>query len=125
MSGSANSASHGWGSQAVVDVLDSVLGIEITAPGAAEVTFSVPDTGLAHAEGSRMTQRGRVSSAWTTEDGALTLDVEVPVSVSGIVELPAGDYEVMGPDGAAAKELGTADGLTRYRVGSGAWTFAG
>lgn len=125
LSGSANSASHGWGSQAVVDVLDSVLGIEVTAPGAAEVTFSVPDTGLAQAEGSRMTQRGRVSSAWTTEGGSLSLDVEVPVNVTGVVELPAGDYEVTGPDGAAAEELGTADGLTRFRVGSGAWTFTG
>lgn len=123
LSGSANSASHGWGSQAVVDVLDSVLGIEITAPGAAEVTFTVPDTGLAEAEGSRMTQRGRVSSAWTTEGGSLSLEVQVPVNVSGVVELPEGDYEVSGPGGAAAEELGTADGLTRYRVGSGAWTF--
>lgn len=123
LSGSANSASHGWGSQAVVDVLDSVLGIAITAPGAAEVTFSVPDTGLTEAEGSRMTQRGRVSSAWTTEGGSLALDVEVPVNVAGVVELPAGDYEVTGPDGAAATELGAADGLTRYRVGSGTWSF--
>ena len=121
LSGSANSASHGWGSNVAVDVLDSVLGIDITAPGAAEVTVTVPDTGLSHASGSRMTQRGRVSSEWTREGDDLSLAVEVPVNVSAIVELPAGTYQVEG--GGTAEELGTEDGVVRYRVGSGSWTF--
>ncbi len=38
-----------------------------------------------------------------------------------IVELPAGAYDVSG--GPVLEDLGTADGLTRYRVGSGTWTF--
>ncbi|KAA1427731.1 family 78 glycoside hydrolase catalytic domain [Nocardioides antri] len=107
LSGSANSASHGWGSQAVVDVLDSVLGIDVTAPGAAEVTISVPDTGLTHASGSRMTQRGRVSSEWTVDGDDVSLTVEVPVNVTAVVEVPS------------------ADGVTRHRVGSGTWSFEG
>jgi alpha-L-rhamnosidase len=119
LSGSANSASHGWGSNVAVDVLDSVLGIDITAPGAAEVTFSVPDTGLGEASGSRMTQRGRVSSEWSRDGDDLSLSIEVPVNVSAIVELPAGDYDVAGD----VEEIGSADGVTRYRVGSGSWVF--
>ncbi|RHW25649.1 alpha-L-rhamnosidase [Nocardioides immobilis] len=107
LSGSANSASHGWGSQAAVDVLDSALGIDVTAPGAAEVTISVPDTGLTHASGSRMTQRGRVSSEWSVDGNDVTLTVEVPVNVSAIVEVPS------------------EDGVTRHRVGSGTWSFQG
>jgi alpha-L-rhamnosidase len=121
LSGSANSASHGWGSNVAVDVLDSVLGIDITAPGASEVTISAPDTGLAEASGSRMTQRGRVSSEWTRDGDDLTLETEIPVNVEAIVELPAGVYDVSG--GSVLEDLGTADGLTRYRVGSGTWTF--
>lgn len=123
LSGSANSASHGWGSQAVVDVLASVLGIEVTAPGAAEVLISVPDTGLTHAEGSRMTQRGRVASSWTVEGGETALTAAVPVNVAAVVALPAGDYDVTGLGGATAEALGTEDGVTRYRVGSGSWSF--
>ncbi len=121
LSGSANSASHGWGSNVAVDVLDSVLGIDITAPGAAEVTISVPGTGLTDASGSRMTQRGRVSSDWTRDGDDVRLTTEVPVNVEAVVALPAGEYDVSG--GPVLERLGTADGLTRYRVGSGTWTF--
>ncbi|WP_322937284.1 family 78 glycoside hydrolase catalytic domain [Nocardioides bizhenqiangii] len=121
LSGSANSASHGWGSNVAVDVLDSVLGIDVTAPGAAEVTVSVPDTGLGQASGSRMTQRGRVSSEWTRDGDDLRLTTEIPVNVEAVVELPAGEYDVTG--GAVLEELGTEDSVTRYRVGSGTWSF--
>ncbi len=105
LSSSANSASHGWGSNVAVDVLDSVLGIDITAPGAAQVTISVPDTGLSEASGSRMTQRGRVSSEWSRDGDAVHLEVTIPVNMTAIVEVPS------------------ADRVTRHRVGSGTWTF--
>ena len=107
-------------------MLDSVLGIAITAPGASEVAITVPDTGLDHASGSQVTQRGRVSSDWTREGDELTLTTEIPVNVSAVVELPAADgfaYQVTGSRGAAAEELGTEDGVTSYRIGSGTWTF--
>jgi alpha-L-rhamnosidase len=47
----------------------------------------------------------------------------VPVNVSAVVELPAGDYDVAGPGGAGAENLGTEGGLTRFRLGSGTWSF--
>lgn len=128
LSGSANSASHGWGSRAAVDVLGSVLGIEVTAPGAAEVSISVPDTGLSEASGSRMTQRGRVASEWTRDGNRLSLTTDLPVNVSAVVELPAarsGGYDVTGPSGARPVRLGTENGVTRYRIGSGSWSFEG
>ena len=123
LSGSANSGSHGWGARGIVDVYEDVLGIEVTAPGAAELLISVPDTGLDSAEGSLMTQRGRVSTSWTRDGDAASLEATVPVNVSAVVELPAGDYEVAGSGGAGAETLGTEDGFTRYRVGSGTWSF--
>jgi alpha-L-rhamnosidase len=123
LSGSANSGSHGWGARGIVDVYEDVLGIEVTSPGAAELLISVPDTGLGSAEGSLMTQRGRVSTSWTRDGDAASLQATVPVNVSAVVELPAGEYDVAGPGGARAQALGTEGGLTRYRVGSGTWSF--
>jgi alpha-L-rhamnosidase len=125
LSSSANSASHGWGSRSATDVLGSVLGIDVTAPGASEVTVSVPDTGLAEASGSRATQRGRVSAEWTRDGDDVSLTTEIPVNVSAVVELLASDagYEVTGPGGATAEELGTDGGVTRFRIGSGTWSF--
>lgn len=128
LSGSANSASHGWGSEGIVEIHESVLGIEVTDPGAAEVAISVPDTGLTEASGSQVTQRGPVSSAWTRDGDEVGLTTEIPVNVSAVVALPEAPegmaYEVSGPAGAEAEELGTEAGVTSYRIGSGEWSFA-
>jgi alpha-L-rhamnosidase len=124
LSGSANSGSHGWGARGIVDVLGSVLGIEVTAPGAAEVRISVPDTGLTRAEGSQMTQRGRVSSEWTRDGDDVRLSTTIPVNTEAVVELPAGGYAIVAPRGAELEELGTEGGVTSYRIGSGSWEFA-
>lgn len=127
LSGSANSASHGWGAEGLVDIHQSVLGIEVLEAGAGEVRLSVPDTGLTEASGSQLTQRGRVSSSWTKDDAGVTLSAGIPVNVSALVELPAladgSAYDVTGPAGAEAELIGTEDGVTTYRVGSGDWSF--
>ena len=123
LSGSANSASHGWGSRAATDVLASVLGIDITTPGGSELLVTVPDTGLGHAEGSRMTQYGRVSSTWRRDGAGTTLTTTLPVNTTAVVELPEGQYVATGSGGVRAERLEGADGVVRYRVGSGTWTF--
>lgn len=127
LSGSANSASHGWGSEGIVDVHESVLGIEVVDPGAAEVRISAPDTGLTEASGSQLTQRGRVANAWTREEDGLSLTTSIPVNVAATVELPAPaegfEYDVTAPAGAEAELLGVEDGVASYRIGSGEWTF--
>ncbi|WP_435771481.1 family 78 glycoside hydrolase catalytic domain [Nocardioides sp. SYSU DS0651] len=129
LSGSANSASHGWGSRGIVQVLENVLGIEVTAPGGAELRISVPETGLAHAEGSQMTQRGRVETAWVRDGDRVSLRTRIPVNTTAVVELPAVEgrgYEVVGPDGTSAVPVAPAsadDGLVAYRIGSGRWSF--
>ncbi|MER7559025.1 family 78 glycoside hydrolase catalytic domain [Nocardioides sp. NPDC126508] len=123
LSGSANSASHGWGSRGIVDITESVLGIRTTAPGAAEVELSVPATGLTHAKGSVATQRGRVASDWTRTAEGTTLRATIPVNVTAVVRLPEGAYLATGPGGTAPERLGTENGITSYRIGSGEWTF--
>ena len=67
--------------------------------------------------------RGPVSSTWTKAGDKLTLKAVVPVNVEAIVELPAGAYRVTAPRGASAQAVGGEAGATRYRVGSGTWTF--
>lgn len=123
LSGSANSASHGWGSRGIVDVTESVLGIRTTAPGAAEVELGVPATGLTHAKGSVATQRGRVASSWTRTADSVTLRATIPVNVTAVVRLPEGSYLATGPGRAIPERLGTENGITSYRIGSGRWTF--
>ncbi|WP_231123399.1 alpha-L-rhamnosidase C-terminal domain-containing protein [Nocardioides sambongensis] len=87
----------------------------------------MPDTGLGEASGSQLTQRGRVSSSWTRDGDAVALSTTIPVNVSAVVALPEAPegvaYEVSGPDGAEAEELGTEAGVTSYRIGSGEWSF--
>ena len=123
LSGSANSASHGWGSRGIVDITESVLGIRATAPGAAEVEIGIPATGLTRAKGSVATQRGRVASAWTRGGDAVTLRATIPVNITAVVRLPEGSYLAAGPGGTAPERLGSRNGITSYRIGSGEWTF--
>lgn len=124
--GSANSLSHGWGSQAIVDIQQDVLGIDLTGVGGSDVALRIPDTGLTHAAGTRPTQRGPVTSDWTRTGDDVTLTAELPVNVEGVVSLPvvAGrTYDVRGPAGATATPLDDLDGEQRWAVGSGSWTF--
>lgn len=121
----ANSLSHGWGSQSIVDMQEQILGIKVTAPGAAEVRLSVPNLTLSHAAGTMRTQRGIVSLDWTRQGNQVSLTAAVPVNVSATIELPTAPagtfYKVTG--GTQAEALGTTNGVERFRVGSGTWTF--
>ena len=81
------------------------------------------DHGLTQAKGSVVTQRGRVASAWTRTADAITLRATIPVNVTAVVRLPEGSYLATGPGGAAPERLGTQNGITSYRIGSGAWAF--
>jgi alpha-L-rhamnosidase len=121
---SANSLSHGWGSQSIVDIQQSILGLSLAEPGGAVVRIAVPDSGLEHAAGVLPTQRGPVSTDWTKQAGKVTLKASVPVNVEAVVELPAGAYRVTAPAGATAQPGESGQGLTRYRVGSGTWVFS-
>ncbi|MFF5084615.1 alpha-L-rhamnosidase N-terminal domain-containing protein [Actinoplanes sp. NPDC000266] len=110
------SQSHGWGSQAAVDIAETMLGIRIGAPGASSVVLAPPATGLGRASGSVPTQRGEVGLSWQRTSRGLRAEATVPVNVTARVELPAGvAYRVEG----RARYLGTANGVTAYEIGSG------
>jgi len=56
---SSESFSHGWGAAGITGILEGLLGVEVTGPGASTVRITVPDSGLRHASGTEWTERGR------------------------------------------------------------------
>lgn len=103
---------------------EDLVGITPTAPGYRSIDISPQVVGdLTQAAGSVHTPLGEVSSSWTLEDGELALSVEVPAGATAVVSVPVADGEVVAaPDG--AQSLGTREGRSRWRVGSGSWSFA-
>jgi alpha-L-rhamnosidase len=116
------SLSHAWGAAPVYDILRTLLGVTVTAPGAAQVLIRPPAAGLTAASGSAPTQRGDVDVTWRRAGSRLTLTVDVPVNVRAEVQLPtAGHVRVTGPG--AADFVGVRDGHAAFSVGSGRHTF--
>jgi alpha-L-rhamnosidase len=126
-----DSMSHGWGSTALVDLQQDMLGVNVTAPASARLRISPPrGTSLTHAEGTVWTQAGTVSVAWRTAHGGTSLQVDVPVNVTAEVAVPVTGHQVplvsgAGPDGAKSPRFeGVKDGTALYSVGSGHSTFS-
>jgi alpha-L-rhamnosidase len=121
----SESYSHGWGAQAAVDVLSTMLGFRVASPGAATVDIVPPRVGLEYARGTVHTQRGAVTIDWRRQPAGLLLRVDVPANVRARVLLPAGAGATYSASGEGAPTLrGTEDGRTVYEVGSGRSTFA-
>src|SRR5919108_3572554 len=120
---SNESFSHGWGSWGVVDVLESLLGVSVTSPGAATVRIAPPSlhtADLTTARGSVWTQRGRVEVRWRRGPRGMTVEVTVPTNVEATVAIPADgatQYRARGEGGAAFE--GFSGGRAVFRAGSG------
>ncbi|WP_433185882.1 family 78 glycoside hydrolase catalytic domain [Actinoallomurus sp. CA-150999] len=116
-----DSLSHGWGASPVIDVQQTLLGVTVTAPGAAQIRVRPPASGLTSASGTVPTQRGDVRVSWHKTGGRMTLSVDVPVNVKAEIDLPTtGQVEVKGD----ATYAGRRDGGTVYEAGSGRVTFS-
>ncbi len=121
----SESQSHGWGSWGIVDMLETLLGVQVTAPGAATVAIAPPvfsDRSSPRAiEGSVWTQRGTVAVSWRKVDGGYLLDADVPANVRAEVRIPgAHDAARVRASGAGAPRLVRIDeGDAVFSVGSG------
>jgi alpha-L-rhamnosidase len=122
---SNESYSHGWGAQAAVDVLETMLGVRTAAPGAARIDIVVPENSLRQASGSVRTQRGRVDVSWQRQKRGVNLQAVVPVNVTAVVSLPSfrGSRYVVAGGGGTVRYLGTMDGRARFAMGSGKVAF--
>ena len=85
---SSESFSHGWGAAGIDGILEGLLGLRVTSPGAATVTIAPPARGLDHARGTQWTERGPVGVAWRRTGDRVVLDVDVPVNVTATIVLP-------------------------------------
>jgi alpha-L-rhamnosidase len=98
-----------------------LAGINIAAPGYREIVFNPYfPARLISVRAQTETVRGEVASEWTRADGAIHLDVTVPVNAAARVCLPAEAIE------SPSKAIAIGEQHTRsvYAVGSGKWHFA-
>ena len=96
------SHSHPWGSTSLVDVQQTLLGVTVTAPAAAQIRVKPPLSGLDRASGTVPVQRGDVRVSWERGRGGFSLAVDVPVNVRAQVYVPD-----RSPDGYAIHEVGS------------------
>jgi alpha-L-rhamnosidase len=81
--GNPRSDCHAWSAHPLIDLLATVAGIEPAAPGFARVRI-VPHLGYLHTlEASMPSPRGAVTANYRLADGKLTVDVTLPLGVSG------------------------------------------
>jgi alpha-L-rhamnosidase len=125
LSHEGNSESHGWGAEALVDILESLLGLQLTGPGASTIQIAPPATGLTSASGTVHTERGTVQIAWKRPAaGGLTLDVTIPDNVSATVLLPITKPGSTSASGAGQPSFISENGVqATYTVGSGQSSF--
>jgi alpha-L-rhamnosidase len=119
------SESHGWGAQALVDIVESLLGLRVTAPGASAILIAPPAVGLSYANGTVHTERGPVYIDWRRPvAGGLTLGLTIPVNVSATVVLPITKPASTSASGAGQPAFVSEDtAQARYTVGSGQSSF--
>jgi alpha-L-rhamnosidase len=119
------SESHGWGAQALVDIVESLLGLQVTGPGASAILIAPPATGLSSANGAVRTERGTVQIAWSRPaNGGLTLDLTVPVNVGTTVMLPVTKPASTSASGAGRPTfVAETAAQATYVVGSGQSSF--
>jgi alpha-L-rhamnosidase len=126
-----DSMSHGWGSNVLVEIQRSLLGVVPTGPGFATFDVVPPPSGLAWARGSVPTPRGPISVDWaqpTGGDPRFSLDVAVPANSVARVTVPAADRGHVSEGGrsldraAAVRVLGAGGGTVRLALGSGTYS---
>ncbi|SNS30350.1 family 78 glycoside hydrolase catalytic domain [Actinomadura mexicana] len=121
--------SHAWGSAPANVIPRHVLGVRITAPGAAEIEVRPRPGGLSRISGRVPTIRGPVSVALDSGE-RYRLDVDVPPGASARVVVELGDddpraFRVTGPHARAPRATGrdaTGRLLAIGPVGSGRTT---
>jgi hypothetical protein len=114
--------SHGWGSTALVEIQQTLLGVRPTGPGYSTFDLIPPVSGLDHASGVVPTPRGPITVAWqrpATPGGTFTVDVTVPPNSTARVLLPAASPSSVAhrPRGVSLSDV--AGGRAVLHVGAG------
>jgi len=120
-----NSESHGWGSEAIVDIVESLVGLRVTGAGASTIQIAPPATGLTSVSSTVHTERGAVQINWQRPaKGGFLLDVTVPVNVGATVVLPITKPASTSASGDGQPTFVSEDAAhASYTVGSGQSSF--
>jgi alpha-L-rhamnosidase len=127
-----DSLSHGWGSNVLVEIQRSLLGVSPTSPGYASFDVSPPPTGLDWAGGAVPTPRGTIAVAWrrpATAGDQYVLDLTVPPNASATVHVPASGATNVTEGGRplsaapGVRVLASTGGVVVAGVGSGQYEF--
>lgn len=86
--GSDYSQSHAWSASVIREILEYLLGVRVTAPGASAVVIQPPVCSLEGAAGSVPTQRGAVAVSWQRTADGIELECSIPAGVTAQVVLP-------------------------------------
>lgn len=92
--GGDQSESHGWGAASLQYVIERILGVAVTEPGARMLRIDPACDVLDRIDGTVVTQRGPVRVRWERTAGVLHVDL--PANVTAVVALPDGDVTVGG-----------------------------
>ena len=90
--GNGDSRSHGFGSNVLVAIQQTMLGVIPTAPGYASFDVTVPLLALSYASGRVPTPSGAIEVAWSRPAVAtrpFKVDVTVPANTKARVSFPA------------------------------------
>ncbi len=85
-----HSLSHAWGAGPLAFFVNTIAGIRPASPGWATVRIAPQPAGLARAEASVVTARGRIAVRWERAGGRFTLHATLPADVTGECVLPDG-----------------------------------
>ena len=90
--GNGDSRSHGFGSNVLVAIQQTMLGVIPTAPGYASFDVKVPLHALSYASGRVPTPHGPIDVTWTRPAAPtrpFEVDVTVPVNTRAMISFPA------------------------------------
>ncbi len=127
-----DSMSHGWGSNALVEIQYWLLGVRPSSPGYATFIVSPPSSGPEWAEGTLPTPRGTVELGWRrpTKGGPATrLDLTVPPNATASVYLSGTHPSDVTESGAPVDHVSgvvvapSVAGAAVLRVGAGTYHF--
>jgi alpha-L-rhamnosidase len=125
-----DSMSHGWGSDVLVSIQQSLLGVTADAAGYAHFVVAPPAVGLTRASGTVPTPQGTITVAWRRASAGVPVDaitVTVPPNSTATVDLHAiAETAVTDAGTPLAHDPGvlavtTTDGTTQIRLGAGTY----
>lgn len=112
-----NSQSHGWGSTAAADILESFAGVTVTEPGASKVRIAPVYADLTNVDACVQTERGAVGVSYERDDNSYNITINIPANMKADVELPD-----IG-DGNYIEKNGRCKSGTFFSLGSGQYDF--